>query len=71
MYELASWDDLPARFSDPRCGDFITVCSGGFEGDISIGSAFMHKPARYPQCFREDAEDACCTTVLLRRVVFL
>lgn len=68
-YELAAWDDLPDRFTDPRCDEFITACSGGFVGDVSIGAAFTHKPSRYPQCFPggEDS-DACCTTVLLRRV---
>lgn len=66
----ASWDDVPSRFTDPRCADFRTVCSNGFVGDLSIGSAFMHKPARWPQCFPQGEDgDACCTTRLERRVL--
>ncbi len=69
MWELAEWDDLPGRFTDPRCDDFHTVCSNGFEGDISIGSAMRHKPHRWPQCFPDGADgEACCTTVVIKRV---
>lgn len=69
MYELAAWDDLPNRFGDPRCDDFMVACSGSWTGGISIGAAFMHKPRHQPQCFPAGADgDACCTTVLLRRV---
>lgn len=68
MYELASWDDVPTRFGDPRCDDFLLVRSCGFEGGLSLGSAFIHKPARYPQCFPSGADaDSCCTGALLRR----
>lgn len=67
---LASADDLPERFTDPRLDDFRTVCSNGFEGDISIESAFMHKPRKWPQCFPDGPDgDACCTTVIVRRVI--
>lgn len=68
IWVLANEDELPERFTDPRLDDFLYVCSGGWEGTVSIGSAFIHKPSRYPQCF-PDGEDgnACCTTVLLRR----
>jgi hypothetical protein len=66
---LASVDELPERFDDPRCGDFRTVCSNGFEGGISIASAFIHKPSRWPQCFPNGAEgDASCTNAIIRRV---
>lgn len=67
MYELAAWDDLPDRFADPRCDDFMVACSGGWTGGISIGAAMMHKPTHQPQCFGA-GEDAICTTVLLRRL---
>jgi len=69
-YEQATWDELPDRFTDPRCDDFHWVCSNGCVGGISIGSAFVHKPARWPQCFPDGEEgQACCTRVLLRKVV--
>lgn len=69
MYDLASWDEVPERFTDPRCDDFLIVCSGGFEGGLSLGSAFIHKPAHFPKCFPTGADgDACCTRALLRRV---
>lgn len=35
---------------------------------LCIGSAFMHKPPHFPQCFPDGADgDACCTRVLLRK----
>jgi len=65
----ADEEELPDSFRDPKLVDFLYVCSGGWEGTVSIGSAFQHKPARYPHCFPHGADgDACCTTVLLRRV---
>lgn len=67
MWVLADEDELPERFTDPRLGDFRYVCSNGFEGTVTIGSAMQHKPARWPQCFPDGADgDACCTTVLVR-----
>jgi hypothetical protein len=67
-YVLTSWDDVPERFTDPRCDEFTTVCSNGFHGDLSVGSAFLHKPKRWPQCFPNgEGGDACCTTVVLRK----
>jgi hypothetical protein len=68
-WELASVDDLPDRFTDPRCDDFRTICSNGFEGDISIGSAFVHKPRNWPQCFPNGEDGDCsCTAVIVRRL---
>ena len=68
-WELSSYDDLPERFSDPKCKEFRTICSNGFDGDISIGSAFLHKPSRWPQCFPDGPNgDACCTSVVVRVV---
>ena len=65
---MASDDELPDRFSDPRCDDFLYVCSNGWEGGISSGSAFMHKPTLWPQCFTSGpGSDATCTIVLLKR----
>lgn len=69
-WELSDYDELPDRFSDPRCKEYRTICSNGFEGDISLGSAFIHKPRRWPQCFQDGADgEACCTSVLVRRVL--
>jgi hypothetical protein len=69
MWRLASDDELPSRFTDQQCAEFRCVCSNGFEGDLSLGSAFLHKPARYPQCFPAgDGEVARCTTVILRQI---
>lgn len=66
-WTLSSWDDLPERFNDPRCDEFRTFCSNGFVGDISLGSAFTHKPSFWPQCFPDGPDgDASCTTVLMR-----
>jgi hypothetical protein len=64
---LASEDDLPTRFTDPRCGDFRCVCSNGFEGGLNLGSAFLHKRSRWPQCFPSPDGDAVCTNVVVRR----
>lgn len=70
MWVLASNDELPERFSDPRCEDFRCICSNGFEGSISIGSAFLHKPHRWPQCFPDGAAgDASCTSAIVRRTL--
>lgn len=69
LWVLADDDELPERFTDPRCDDFRCVCSNGFEGDMTIGSAFLHKRARWPQCFPEIDGDAICTNVLVRRAV--
>lgn len=63
----ASYDELPDRWGDPRCADFRTVCSNGFVGDISLGSAFMHKPSHWPQCFPNGADGDCSCTVRLER----
>lgn len=67
-WRLASDDEMPTRFADPALAEFRCVCSNGFDGDLSIGSAFMHKPARFPQCFPDgEAGDAACTTVIVRQ----
>lgn len=67
-WHLAAKRELPETFRDPRCEQFRCICSNGFEGDLSIGSAFVHKPRSYPQCFPggEDS-DAVCTSVFVRR----
>jgi len=68
MWIMADEAELPARFTDPGLDEFRYVCSNGFEGDVSVGSAMQHKPHRWPQCFPDGVEgDACCTTVLVRR----
>lgn len=67
MYVLAGLDDLPPTFSDPRCNDFITVCSNGWEGGICIASAFSHNPRSWPQCFHNGPDEDCtCTVECLR-----
>lgn len=61
-------EDLPNSFSDPRIGDFRTCCSNGFVSDLSIGSAFMHSPDRWPQCFPNGPDsDAVCENFFQRR----
>jgi len=65
-WRLASEDELPDSFRDPCCKKFLFVCSNGWEGDVSIGSAFWHKPRRYPKCFPVHEGDSVCTIVLLR-----
>ncbi len=68
LWEQVGEDDLPARFTDPACKDFRSVCSNGWEGGIDIGSAFIHKPRDWPQCFPQGEDGDCsCTIVLLRR----
>lgn len=69
MYDLAGPEDLPATFSDPRCNDFIAVCSNGWEGGICIASAFSHNPRSWPQCFPNGPDADCtCTVEYLRPV---
>ncbi|MGY4295416.1 hypothetical protein ACVWXN_003511 [Bradyrhizobium sp. i1.4.4] len=69
MWAMAHEEDLPERWSDPRCDVLRCICSNGWEGDYSLGSAFDHKPARWPQCFPAGAEgDASCTIIVVRRV---
>ena len=61
-----SEDELPARFGD-ACKMFRVVCSNGFTGPLSLESAFLHKPTRYPQCFPSGEDgSACCTTRIQR-----
>lgn len=67
MWVLANDDELPRRFTDPRCGEFRCICSNGFEGGLNLGSAFLHSPTRWPQCFPQ--RDAICTNVIVRRLV--
>lgn len=65
----ASADDLPERFTDPRCAEFRYICSNGFESDITLSAAFLHKPHRWPQCFPNGADGDCsCTLAIVRRV---
>lgn len=60
--------EIPERFG-PACDPFLTICSNGFVGELSIGSAFIHKPARYPACFPNGADgDAICNSAVVRRV---
>ncbi|WP_420411647.1 DUF5131 family protein [Roseibium sp.] len=65
----ATIEDLPARFTDPECERFRCISSCGFVGDLSIGSAFLHKPDRFPDCFPNGADgDAICKSAFVRRV---
>lgn len=65
-WEDVSDDDLPARWGD-ACKGFRVICSNGFVGSLTLGSAFLHKPSTWPQCF-PNGEDgrACCTTRVQR-----
>ena len=59
-------DELPQNFG-PECDDFICMCSNGFVGDLSIGSAFLHNPKHYPNCFPNGQEsDAVCNSVNMK-----
>ncbi|MBO6759320.1 MAG: phage Gp37/Gp68 family protein [Roseibium sp.] len=61
--------EVPETFRSPECAQFRVVSSCGYVGDLSIGSAFMHKPARYPGCFPNGPDgDAICETVFMRNV---
>jgi hypothetical protein len=65
----ADWNDVPDSFSDPSIDDFRILCSNGFVGDLSIGSAFRHKPGQFPDCFPHGPDrDAVCKMTLQRRV---
>lgn len=61
-------DELPERFGD-ECKNFKTMCSNGFTGELSLESAFLHKPSRFPQCFPDGPDgDADCNFQYMRRV---
>ena len=67
-WETCGEDDLPTRFIDPAINDFRIVCSNGFVGTLSIGSAFQHNPRNWPQCFPNgDDGDAICACSYQRR----
>jgi protein gp37 len=64
----ASDDEIPERFG-AACDAFRCMCSNGFFGEMALGSAFLHKPRAYPQCFPNGADgDASCTSAILRRL---
>jgi len=75
MANIIEWepcdpDDLPESFRDPACDDFRCVCSNGFVGDLSIGSALLHKPSSWPQCFPNGEDsDAICVSSFQKRVM--
>jgi hypothetical protein len=65
---LSDESELPGRFGDPRCKDFRCVCSNGFEGGISLDSAFLHNPRYWPQCFPDgEGSDSVCTVTIIRK----
>ncbi len=67
-WEPCDEDDLPVSFRDPAIDDFRIVCSNGFIGDLSIGSAFSHSPRRWPQCFPNGADSySTCKSSYQRR----
>lgn len=62
-------NELPDRFTDPECDQFRCISSCGFVGDLSIGSAFLHKPDRFPDCFPGGADsEAICNSIFVKRV---
>jgi len=64
----ATDEELPRRFGD-ACAPFRCMCSNGFVGELAIGSAFLHKPKRWPQCFPNGANgDASCNAENIRHV---
>lgn len=69
-WEQVDDDDVPDSFRDPRLVDFRTVCSEGFECDMtSLSGVFLHKPHRRPECYKNGPDADCtCTIVVLRRV---
>lgn len=68
VWVQASDDELPDSFRDPRCADFRCICSNGFEGSLSLASAFRHKPSSWPQCFPDGPNgEASCTSEIVRR----
>lgn len=67
-YRPAQQEELPERFG-PECDAFKVICSNGFVGDLSLETAFRHKPAQWPQCFPLGAEgDSSCSILEMRRV---
>lgn len=69
LYREAADEELPASFEDPGLGLFRVACTNGFTGDVSVMSAFLHNPHRWPQCFPQgEGSHCCCRTLLLRRV---
>ena len=68
MWVLASEEDLPERWGDPRADALLCICSNGWEGSYSLGSALHHKPTFFPQCFPDGADgDSSCTVLIVRR----
>lgn len=66
-WRQASWDEVPEQFG-PACDDFRTICSNGFEHELTLGAAFVHSPSNYPQCFPGGPDsDAVCTGILLKK----
>jgi protein gp37 len=65
-------DEAPERFTDPRIEQFRCVSNCGFSGNLSIETAFLHKPRTHPDCFpvldHEGDGEAICNPVLMRRV---
>lgn len=69
--ELGDWEDvtsdqMPKTWGD-ECKRYRIVCSNGFVGQYGLESALLHKPALWPQCYPNDAEDSCCTVKAQRR----
>ena len=61
-------EEIPDKFG-PVCDPFRTMCSNGFIGGLSLDSAFLHAPHRWPQCFPQGADgDATCTHAYLHYV---
>lgn len=61
-------NEIPEKFG-PECEGFRCMCSNGYVGKLSIGSAFIHKPHRWPQCFPNGAEgESSCRSVFLQRI---
>ncbi|WP_119167092.1 DUF5131 family protein [Algihabitans albus] len=67
-FRPATAEELPERFG-PECDAFKVICSNGFVGDLSLETAFRHKPAHWPQCFPRGPEgDCCCNPIEMVRI---
>ena len=67
MWAPVTDDELPENFGR-ECDNFRCICSNGFVGELSIVSALIHRPHRYPKCFPDgEASDAACESIYVRR----
>lgn len=64
-------DEVPESFSNPSIDLYRCMSSCGYVGDMTLGSALHHSPARFPDCYPdgEDKEsEAICNPTYIKRV---